>query len=91
MAAKLTKALSEVAVGSAFEGSNLTLKEYLEKWLKNSVRDSVRQRTYDRYEQLVRDHIGPLQNIGHQRSSGSSRWPKTAIFSPIREALTSHA
>ena len=59
VAAKLTKALSEVADGLAFEGSNLALNEYLEKWLKNSVRDSVRQRTYDRYEQLVRDHIGP--------------------------------
>jgi integrase len=59
VAAKLTKALSEIAGGLLFDSLNLTLEEHLEKWLKNSVRDSVRQRTYDRYEQLVRVHINP--------------------------------
>ena len=36
-----------------------TLKEYLSRWLSNSVQHSVRQRTYERYEQLIRDHISP--------------------------------
>jgi len=59
VAAKLNKALSEIAGGLLFDCLNLTLEEHLEKWLKNSVRDSVRQRTYDRYEQIVRIHINP--------------------------------
>ncbi len=56
---KLTKAMAERDAGLAFEVKNLTLKEYLSRWLSNSVRDSVRQRTYERYEQLTRDHINP--------------------------------
>ena len=59
VARKLAKALSEVAGGLMLDGDNLTLEQHLEKWLKDSVQDSVRQRTYERYEQIVRVHINP--------------------------------
>jgi len=32
---------------------------YLDRWLVDSVRDTVRQRTYERYESIVRVHIKP--------------------------------
>jgi integrase len=33
--------------------------EYLDSWLTDSVRDTVRQRTFERYESIVRVHIKP--------------------------------
>lgn len=36
------------------------LKDYLKRWLENSVKDSVRPTTYHRYESVVRLHINPI-------------------------------
>lgn len=33
--------------------------EFLDRWLTDSVRDTVRQRTFERYESIVRVHIKP--------------------------------
>ena len=33
--------------------------EYLDRWLKDSVKDTVRQRTWEGYEQIVRIHLKP--------------------------------
>ena len=33
--------------------------EYLDRWLADSVRDTVRQRTYERYESIARAHVKP--------------------------------
>jgi integrase len=35
------------------------LGDYLDSWLTDSVKDTVRQRTYERYESIVRVHIKP--------------------------------
>jgi hypothetical protein len=35
------------------------LGEYLDSWLTDSVKDTVRQRTYERYESIVRVHLKP--------------------------------
>ncbi len=40
----------------------LLLRDYLERWLLDSVRDSVRPTTFSRYESIVRLHINP--NVG---------------------------
>ncbi len=37
----------------------LILKDYLQRWLRDSVKDSVRPSTFSRYESLVRLHINP--------------------------------
>jgi integrase len=37
----------------------LKVGEYLDRWLADSIRDTVRQRTYERYESIVRVHIKP--------------------------------
>jgi hypothetical protein len=41
-----------------FEGSSLKLGEYLDRWLPD-IRDTVRQRTWECYEQIVRVHLKP--------------------------------
>ena len=59
MAGKLAKALSDREGGLVFDAGRLTVGEYLGRWLEDSVRDTVRQRTWERYEQIARVHIKP--------------------------------
>src|SRR5215204_835717 len=56
---KLTKAKVDRDTGFVFDADNLTLGNYLDRWINDSVRDTVRQRTWERYEQIVRVHIKP--------------------------------
>jgi hypothetical protein len=58
VADKLAKALTDRANGLV-EDESVTVGQYLDSWLKGSVRGSVRQSTFDRYEIAVRVHIKP--------------------------------
>jgi integrase len=57
------KALREARAGAdaglVFDAGKLTVAEYLDRWLSDSVRDTVWQRTHERYESIVRVHIKP--------------------------------
>jgi integrase len=59
VAKKLAKALSDREGGVAFDAKNLMLGEYLDLWLRDSVKDTVRLTTYQGYERIVRLHIKP--------------------------------
>jgi integrase len=56
---KLNEARANADKGLTFDAGKLTTAEYLNRWLTDSVKDTVRQRTYERYESLVRVHIVP--------------------------------
>jgi integrase len=56
---KMARALADRVDGLVFDDENATVGEYLDSWLKGSVRGSVRQSTLDRYEIAVRVHIKP--------------------------------
>jgi integrase len=56
---KLTRAMADRDGGIVYDAGKLTLGDYLNGWLTDSVKDTVRQRTYERYAQLVRVHIVP--------------------------------
>jgi integrase len=56
---KLTKAIADRDGGLVYDADNITLGEYLSRWLNDSVRDTVRRRTWERYEQFVRVHLTP--------------------------------
>src|ERR687893_269867 len=56
---KLRQAMTDADRGLTFDAGGLTLGDYLDRWLNDSVRDTVRQRTWERYEQMVRVHIKP--------------------------------
>jgi integrase len=58
VADKLAGALSDRTQGLTFEAGSLKLGEYLDGWLSD-VRETVRQRSWERYEQIVRVHIKP--------------------------------
>jgi integrase len=57
---KLTKAKADRDGGLVFDANNMKLGEYLGRWLTDSVRDTVRPTTFERYEQMVRLHICPV-------------------------------
>src|SRR5215217_1390360 len=59
VAATLSKALADRAGGLTYDVGKQTVEEYLARWLSNSVRDTVRQRTYERYESIIRVHLAP--------------------------------
>ena len=59
VSAKLSKALTDREGGLTYDAGKQTVQEYLTRWLSNSVRDTVRQRTYERYESIVRVHLAP--------------------------------
>lgn len=45
--------------GLVFEAGRTTVGEYLDRWLKESVKDSVKPNTYDSYSHLIRRHVIP--------------------------------
>ena len=55
---KLAKAMADRDVGLVFDAGNLTVGEYLDRWLRD-VRDTVRESTHERYGYAVRPHIRP--------------------------------
>ena len=59
VAEKLTKAMADRDGGLIFDAGNLTVGEYLDRWLSDSVKGTVRASTFERHEQLFRRHIRP--------------------------------
>ena len=58
VAGKLAHALSDRAQGLTFDAGSLKVSEYLDHWLPD-IHGTVRQRTWERYESIVRVHIKP--------------------------------
>jgi hypothetical protein len=55
---KLRKVLADRDAGIAYDSENLTVGAYLHRWL-DAVKGSVRERTWERHEQVVRVHLEP--------------------------------
>jgi integrase len=65
VAEKLTKAMADRNGGLIFDAGNLTVGEYLDSWLSDSVRGTVRPSTFERHEGIIRLHIKPsLGRVG---------------------------
>jgi integrase len=60
VATRLAKALSDREGGLVFDAEGLKLGEYMGRWLEDSVKGTVRNTTYERYEQISRIHIVPM-------------------------------
>jgi len=67
VAGRLTKALQELQQGILPADDRIKLEAFLDRWLEDSVKPSVRAKTYDSYKQLVRLYIKP--DLGHVRLS----------------------
>jgi integrase len=101
VADKLARALSDRTQGLTFDAGILKLSEYLDRWLPD-IRDTIRQRSWERYEQIVRVHIKPalgrvkLKNLTATHARGLYREkleggssPRTVqyIHATLRKAL----
>jgi integrase len=88
VAEKLAKATADRDGGLVFDAGSLRLGEYLERWLYDSVRDTVRQRTWERYEQIIRVHLTPalgklkLKNLAPTHMRGLYREKLDSGLSP---------
>ena len=56
---KLNEARGDAARGITYDAGTTTVEKHVERWLADSVRGTVRQRTYERYESIVRVHLIP--------------------------------
>lgn len=59
VAKKLARALADREDGLVFDAGNLTVGDYLDRWLVECVKGTVRESTFERYGYAVRPHIKP--------------------------------
>src|SRR5215208_189691 len=76
---KLTEAISNRDKGLVFDAGNLSVAEYLDRWLQG-IEDSIGERTWKRHESIVRLHLKP--------AIGSTR---LAVLSPLQVQSLYHA
>ena len=55
----LTKMLRERDLGRGLEGSEITLNEFLDRWLETAAKPRLREKSYRSYQSLLRRYIRP--------------------------------
>jgi integrase len=96
---KLNEARGDAAKGLTYDAGSITVGEYLDRWLADSVRDTVRRRTYERYESIVRVHLKPILGRlklkaltpAHVRGRAASTARSSTPGSPLAASCTSTA
>ena len=63
VAEKLARAITERDSGLVFDAGNLTVAEYMDRWLRESARNRLRPKSYEDYTGLAQRHIVPA--LGH--------------------------
>jgi integrase len=56
---QLNQALADRGKGLVFDAGAMTVAAYMNRWLVDCAKGRVAHRTYDSYEQRIRDHINP--------------------------------
>lgn len=56
---KLTEAMADRDGGLVYDAGKLTVGEYLNRWLLDSVKGTVKETTYANYAYITRKHISP--------------------------------
>jgi len=59
-ARKLARVIGERDTGFVVDAGKLTVGDYLERWLKDSVKGTVRTSTYEAYRYMVEPHLVPF-------------------------------
>jgi integrase len=84
---KLRKALYDQQQGTLITAPQQTVAQFLTDWLENTQKQSVRPRTYERYEEIVRLHIIPV--LGRQKlQSLSPQQVQTFYTKKLKEGLS---
>jgi integrase len=56
---KLTEAMANRDGGLVYDAGKLTVGEYLDRWLADSVKGTVKETTYANYAYITRKHVSP--------------------------------
>ena len=80
---RLRELLADRDRGIAYDSENLTVGDYLDRWL-DAVKGSVRPRTWQRSEEVVRLHLKPT--VGHQRLEKLNAMHAQALYAQKLEA-----
>ncbi len=56
---QLNQALADRGNGLVFDAEGMTVAQYMNRWLTDCAKSRLAHRTYDAYEQRIRDHINP--------------------------------
>ena len=94
VAEKLRKAMADAANGIVFDAGPVTIGEYLEHWLTNSVwplvqAEKLEYSTYIRYAGNVRNHLNPL--LGHKKLKDLNRAEVRALYNAKGKELGSRS
>jgi integrase len=57
---KLTEAMGDAAKGIVFDDENMTVLEYMTRWLEDSAKGDLGHRAYHNYHLQIRRHINPV-------------------------------
>ncbi|GCE28149.1 site-specific integrase [Dictyobacter alpinus] len=84
---KLTKALNDRKDGALVATPKQTLEQFLRDWLEHSQKQSVRERTFERYEEIVRLHVIPVLGR-HQLQKLSPQHLQAFYTKKLQEGLS---
>ena len=84
---KLRKALYEVQQNTFIDAPQQTLAQFLTDWLENTQKQSIRPRTYERYEEMIRLHILPVLGR-HKLQSLSAQQVQAFYAKKMKEGLS---
>jgi integrase len=77
-AAKLVKAIADRDSGFVFDSESLTVEQYLNRWL-DTIRGTIRERTWKRSEEIVRLHL--VSSLGKTRLDRLSSLQGQSLYS----------
>jgi integrase len=91
VAAKLAKALSDREGGLALNVSNLTVGEWMDRWLEDCLRPLVEANkmvhsTFVRYEGIANNHLKPA--LGHRKLKNVSRAEVRRLYAEKSKTLS---
>lgn len=84
---KVRTALSEQEKGILITAPQQTVAQFLQDWLENSQKPSVRPRTYERYEEIVRLHLIPTLGR-HQLQKLSAQHLQAFYTKKLKDGLS---
>jgi integrase len=65
---KLTEAMANRDDGLVYDAGKLTVGEYMDRWLADSVKGKVKETTYANYTYITRKHVSPALGRGKLKS-----------------------
>lgn len=83
---KLAEAMGDAARGIVFNDENMTISEYMTRWLEDSAKGDLAPRTYHNYRLQIRKHISPT--IGRLKLSKLTAAHVQSLYAAkLREGL----